>query len=94
MIADTITGKIAEAMKAKDEIRLSTLRLLSSALSYEKNRKTARPERSRRNGRCSKRSQKEKGRDRSISKGWCNRPCRERSCGIESPPGILARTNV
>jgi len=35
MIADTITQKIAEAMKAKDEIRLSTLRLLSSALNYE-----------------------------------------------------------
>ncbi len=36
MIAETITQKIAEAMKAKDEIRLSTLRLLSSALNYEK----------------------------------------------------------
>ena len=35
MIADTITQKIAEAMKARDEIRLSTLRLLSSALNYE-----------------------------------------------------------
>ncbi len=35
MIADTITQKIAEALKAKDEIRLSTLRLLSSALNYE-----------------------------------------------------------
>src|SRR3989344_3512768 len=36
MIADTITQKIGEAMKAKDEIRLSTLRMLSSALNYEK----------------------------------------------------------
>lgn len=36
MISDTITQKIAGAMKAKDEIRLSTLRLLSSALNYEK----------------------------------------------------------
>ena len=35
MIADTITKKIGEALKAKDEIRLSTLRLLSSALNYE-----------------------------------------------------------
>ncbi len=35
MIADTISGKIAEALKAHDEIRLSTLRLLSSALNYE-----------------------------------------------------------
>lgn len=35
MIADTITQKIGEAMKAKDEIRLSTLRLLSSAFNYE-----------------------------------------------------------
>ena len=36
MIADTITKKIQEAMKAKDEARLSTLKMLSSALSYEK----------------------------------------------------------
>src|SRR3972149_1493058 len=36
MISDTITQKIAEAMKKRDEIRLSTLRLLSSALNYEK----------------------------------------------------------
>ena len=36
MIADTITQKIGEVMKAKDEIRLSTLRMLSSALNYEK----------------------------------------------------------
>lgn len=36
MISDTITQKIAEAMKARDEILLSTLRLLSSALNYEK----------------------------------------------------------
>jgi uncharacterized protein YqeY len=35
MIGDTITAKIAEALKAGDEIRLSTLRLLSSALNYE-----------------------------------------------------------
>ncbi len=35
MIAETITQKIAEAMKAKDEIKVSTLRLLSSALNYE-----------------------------------------------------------
>ena len=35
MITDTITQKIAEAMKVKDEIRLSTLRMLSSALNYE-----------------------------------------------------------
>ena len=35
MIGDTINQKIAEALKAKDEIRLSTLRLLSSALNYE-----------------------------------------------------------
>lgn len=35
MIADTITKQIAEALKAKEEIRLSTLRLLSSALNYE-----------------------------------------------------------
>ena len=36
MIADTITQKIAEAMKAKDDILLSTMRLLLSALNYEK----------------------------------------------------------
>lgn len=36
MIADSITQKIAEAMKARDEIRLSTLRLLLSAINYEK----------------------------------------------------------
>lgn len=35
MIVPTISQKIAEAMKARDEIRLSTLRLLSSALNYE-----------------------------------------------------------
>jgi len=35
MIADTIQKKIQEALKARDEIRLSTLRLLSSALNYE-----------------------------------------------------------
>lgn len=36
MITDTITKLIGEAMKARDEIRLSTLRMLSSALNYEK----------------------------------------------------------
>lgn len=35
MIVPTISQKIAEAMKARDEIRLSTLRLTSSALNYE-----------------------------------------------------------
>ncbi|MBI2066050.1 GatB/YqeY domain-containing protein [Candidatus Woesebacteria bacterium] len=35
MIADTINLSIAKALKAKDEIKLSTLRLLSSALNYE-----------------------------------------------------------
>lgn len=35
MIADSITKQIGQAMKAHDEIRLSTLRLLSSALNYE-----------------------------------------------------------
>ncbi len=36
MIAQTLQTKIGEAMKAHDEIRLSTLRLLSSAFNYEK----------------------------------------------------------
>lgn len=36
MIANTIQQKIGEAMKAHDEIRLSTLRMLSSAFNYEK----------------------------------------------------------
>ncbi len=36
MIANTITKKIGEAMKAHDELRLSTLRMLSSQLNYEK----------------------------------------------------------
>jgi hypothetical protein len=36
MISNTINEKIAEALKAKDEIRLSTLRLLSSAFNYER----------------------------------------------------------
>lgn len=36
MIANTITQKIGEAMKAHDNVRLSTLRMLSSALNYEK----------------------------------------------------------
>lgn len=35
MITDTITQKIGEAMKAHDATRLSTLRMLSSALNYE-----------------------------------------------------------
>lgn len=35
MITDTITKQIGEALKAHDEIRLSTLRMLSSALNYE-----------------------------------------------------------
>ena len=34
MIKDTITQRIAEALKSRDEIRLSTLRLLLSALNY------------------------------------------------------------
>lgn len=36
MIAQEIQQKIMEAMKARDAIRLSTLKLLSSALNYEK----------------------------------------------------------
>jgi uncharacterized protein len=36
MIAQTLQQKIGEAMKAHDEIKLSTLRLLSSAFNYEK----------------------------------------------------------
>ena len=36
MIAQTLQAKIGEAMKAHDDLRVSTLRLLSSALSYEK----------------------------------------------------------
>ncbi len=36
MIKNSITKEIGEALKAKDEVRLSTLRSLSSALSYEK----------------------------------------------------------
>ena len=36
MIADTISKKIGDALKAHDEVRLSTLRMLSSALNYEK----------------------------------------------------------
>lgn len=35
MLVPNISKMIAEAMKAHDEIRLSTLRLLSSALNYE-----------------------------------------------------------
>lgn len=36
MISTEITKKIHEAMKKKEEVRLSTLRMLSSALNYEK----------------------------------------------------------
>ena len=35
MIAQTLQAKIGEAMKAHDEVRLSTLRLLLSAFNYE-----------------------------------------------------------
>lgn len=36
MIISILQQKIAEAMKAHDEVRVSTLRLLSSAFNYEK----------------------------------------------------------
>jgi hypothetical protein len=36
MLSNTINQKIAEALKAKDEVLLSTLRLLSSAFNYER----------------------------------------------------------
>jgi uncharacterized protein YqeY len=36
MIAQTLQAKIGEAMKAHDEVLLSTLRLLSSAFNYER----------------------------------------------------------
>ncbi len=36
MIADKLQKMIGEAMKAHDEVRVSTLRLLSSAFNYEK----------------------------------------------------------
>lgn len=36
MIAQTLQTKIAEALKAHDAVKLSTLRMLSSAFSYEK----------------------------------------------------------
>lgn len=36
MIAQDLQKMIGEAMKARDELRLSTLRLLSSAFNYEK----------------------------------------------------------
>ena len=36
MISDSISKEIAQAMKNRDELRLSTLRMLSSALNYEK----------------------------------------------------------
>lgn len=35
MISQTLQAKIGEAMKAHEEVKVSTLRLLSSALSYE-----------------------------------------------------------
>ena len=35
MIKDTINQKIGDALKAHDELRLTTLRMLSSALNYE-----------------------------------------------------------
>lgn len=36
MITQNILKEIADALRAKDEVRLSTLRMLSSALNYEK----------------------------------------------------------
>ncbi|MEK7550366.1 MAG: GatB/YqeY domain-containing protein [Patescibacteria group bacterium] len=36
MLSNKINQLIAEALKARDEVRLSTLRLLSSAFNYEK----------------------------------------------------------
>lgn len=36
MIAQTIIKQIGDALKAKDEVRLSTLRMLASALNYAK----------------------------------------------------------
>ena len=36
MITPTLQAKIGEAMKAHDEVKVSTLRLLSSAFNYEK----------------------------------------------------------
>lgn len=36
MIADTITKQITDALKAHEELKLSTLRMLLSALNYEK----------------------------------------------------------
>lgn len=36
MITDNLQKQIIEAMKARDEIKLSTLKMLSSALSYDK----------------------------------------------------------
>src|SRR3990167_1200472 len=36
MIANKLQAMIGEAMKAKDEVRVSTLRLLSSAFNYER----------------------------------------------------------
>lgn len=35
MIKDSINSQIADALKAHDELRLTTLRMLSSALNYE-----------------------------------------------------------
>ena len=39
MVADKLQKKILEAMKAKDEIRVSTLKLLSSAFHYQEIKK-------------------------------------------------------
>lgn len=36
MISDTIAKLLMDAMKSKDSVRVSTLRMLSSALNYEK----------------------------------------------------------
>ncbi len=36
MITDSLVEKIANALKSKDQVRLSTLRMLSSALNYER----------------------------------------------------------
>jgi uncharacterized protein len=41
MISDTIRGQIQDAMKAHDELRVSTLKMLSSALMYAKIAKMA-----------------------------------------------------
>lgn len=36
MIADSINKQISDALKSKDEVQLSTLRMLSSAFNYER----------------------------------------------------------